>query len=187
MAPYYTVDKLIEFIDEPQKAKFAKLYFENESIFKKTVGSTHNHQAWEGGYLDHVQDAMNIAVQFYRCMNNLRSLPFTLSDTLITVFAHDLEKPWKYELGADNQYRHRAGMQTKTEHQAFRIKKLAEYGITLTKPQINGIQYAEGEINDYTNTRRVMEPLAAFTHLCDVTSARIWFDYPRAQNDGWRT
>jgi len=30
-----------------------------------------------------------------------------------------------------------------------------------------------------------MGPLAAMAHLCDVTSARIWFDCPAAAHDPW--
>ena len=74
---------------------------------------------------------------------------------------------------------------SKEEAHAFRAAKLAEYGIVLTPEQQNGMQYVEGEFNDYTNRRRVMGPLAAFCHLCDVTSARIWFDCPMAENDPW--
>ena len=30
-----------------------------------------------------------------------------------------------------------------------------------------------------------MGPLAAFCHLADVTSSRLWFDHPLAQDDPW--
>jgi hypothetical protein len=32
------------------------------------------------------------------------------------VFLHDIEKPWKYELGADGQLHHKAEMQGKEAH-----------------------------------------------------------------------
>jgi hypothetical protein len=65
---------------------------------------------------------------------------------------------------------------TKAERAIFRLNKLAEYKIVLTDDQSNALRYVEGEGNDYSNAKRVMGPLAAFCHLCDVTSARIWFD-----------
>ena len=47
------------------------------------------------------------------------------------------------------------------------------------------LRYAEGELADYTNKRRMMGPLAAMAHMCDVASARLWFDYPAATGDPW--
>lgn len=77
------------------------------------------------------------------------------------------------------------GFDTKADAQAFRIKKIKEYGIHLTPDQENGIKYIEGEGNDYTNKRRVMNELAAFCHVCDVSSARIGPDNPFEKNDPW--
>ena len=116
---------------------------------------------------------------------SVRPLPFSLSDALITTYLHDAEKPWKYELGPDGHLQHRPEFKVKSSDQEFRIKLLEKYGIILTPEQENGIHYAEGELNDYTNKRRVMGPLAAFTHMCDVASARLWFDHPLEENDPW--
>jgi hypothetical protein len=101
------------------------------------------------------------------------------------VFLHDIEKPWKYELGADGQLHHKAEMQGKEAHQKFRMEMLARYGVTLTTEHENGLRYAEGELADYTNKQRRMGPLAAMAHMCDVASARLWFDYPAAVDDPW--
>lgn len=30
-----------------------------------------------------------------------------------------------------------------------------------------------------------MSPLAAFTHMCDVASARLWHDHPLEADDPW--
>lgn len=148
-------------------------------------GSTNNHQAWTGGYLDHVQEAMNVATVLYPLMNKLRPLPFSMSDALLVVFAHDLEKPWKYFKTKNGRWEHTKGFEDKNSHHNFRIQKLKEYGIKLTAHQENAVRYAEGELNDYTNKKRVMNPLAAFCHICDITSARIWFDHPKVKADPW--
>jgi hypothetical protein len=76
-------------------------------------------------------------------------------------------------------------MSTKDSHQRFRIQKLSEYGMVLTPEHENGLKYAEGELADYTNKRRMMGPLAAMAHMCDVASARLWFDFPAAAGDPW--
>ena len=41
------------------------------------------------------------------------------------------------------------------------------------------LKYIHGEGDDYQKDKRVMTPLCAFCHCCDVISARIFFDYPK--------
>ena len=184
--PYDTVEDLVRLIDEPNRTACERLLEDHLALFHKVQGSTHNHQAWPGGYYDHVQEVMNIAVGLYAFFMSRRPLPFSLSDALLVVFLHDVEKPWKYELGPDGELQHIASQRTKAEQHDFRLWKLAEYGIALTAEQQNGLKYVEGEFEDYSNRRRIMGPLAAFCHLCDVTSARLWFDHPAADRDPWR-
>lgn len=157
----------------------------NRKLFQTVQGSTNNHQNWHGGYFDHVQEIMNIAEVLYRQMNALRRLPFSLSDVLLIVYLHDIEKPWKYERRDDGQLHHKPGFETKAQAHAFRRKMLRKYGITLTRDQQNALKYVEGELADYTPRRRVMGPLAAFCHMADVASARIWFDHPWVDDDPW--
>lgn len=182
---YESVDDLVRRIDNPNGAACARILADHRELFATVQGSTHNHQAWRGGYLDHVCEVMNIAVVLYEQLSTKRPLPFTLSDLLLVVFLHDIEKPWKYELGADGQLHHKADMQGKEAHQQFRMKMLASYGIALTAEHENGLKYAEGELADYTNKQRSMGPLAALAHMCDVASARLWFDFPAASGDPW--
>lgn len=183
--PQLTIEELINLIDEPNRSACRRLLDDNRSLFEKIQGSTNNHQAWPGGYIDHVREVMNLAVVLFPTLNALRPLPFSLSDLLLVVYLHDLEKPWKYELRDDGELYHRAGMETKDDHQRFRVAKLTEYGIVLTAAHENGVKYAEGEHADYSNRERKMSPLAAAAHLCDVTSARIWFNHPMEANDPW--
>lgn len=182
---YRSIDSLVELIHAPNRMAIRRILADNRELFAKVQGSTHNHQAWPGGYLDHVTEVMNIAIALYMETDKLRPLPFTISDILLVMFLHDIEKPWKYEIGPDGHLQHRADMQTKADHQAFRMKKLAEYGVVLTPQQENGLKYAEGELSDYSNRERKMGPLAALAHMCDVASARIWFDFPAVSEDPW--
>lgn len=185
MRQYHSIDGLIAKLDEPNRTACARILSDHRQLFATVQGSTHNHQAWRGGYLDHVTDAMNVAVLLHEEMSALRPLPFSLADLLLVVYLHDLEKPWKYELGPDGALRHKAEVSTKEAHQKFRMQKLTEYGVVLTPAHENGLKYAEGELADYTNQRRMMGPLAAMAHMCDVASARLWFDYPAAAGDPW--
>ncbi len=182
---YYTIEQMLEMIDEPNRSACSRILADNRRLFQAVQGSTNNHQNWPGGYFDHVQEVMNIAVILYERLNSIRPLPFSLSDLLLVVYLHDVEKPWKYELRDDGQLHHKATMGNKEDHQRFRMTKITEYGVEITSEQENGMKYAEGELNDYTNRRRVMGPLACAAHMCDVASARLWFDHPAQENDPW--
>ena len=183
---YYTIEQMLEMIDEPNRTACARILSDNRELFQAVQGSTNNHQNWPGGYFDHVQEIMNIAVILYERLNSVRPLLFSLSDLLLVVYLHDVEKPWKYELREDGQLHHKATMQNKEDHQRFRMTKLAEYGVVFTPEHENGMKYAEGELNDYSNRRRVAGPLACVAHMCDVASARLWFAHPMQENDPWQ-
>lgn len=174
-------------IDEPNRTACSKILSDNRELFQIAPGSSYNHQAWPGGYIDHVHETMNQAVFFYPFFNSLRQLPFTLSDALLVLYLHDIEKPWKYELGPEGQLQYIEALKSKEVQHQFRSKKLEEYGIILSAEQENGMKYVEGEFADYRSDERVMHPLAAFCHICDVTSARIWPNHPVQDQDPWRS
>jgi hypothetical protein len=128
----------------------------------------------------------NYANKYYQLENFLRPLPFTLHDLIISLFGHDIEKPWKYEIGEDGQWRHTDYFKTKQDAQDFRLNKLTEYKIKLTPLQVNAIEYAEGEIDGkYNNRQRMSSELAGMTHMMDYLSARVRHNYPLEENDPW--
>ena len=187
MSPYHTLDQLLGMIDQPNDTLCRNLLETNYDLFSKARGSTHNHQAWEGGYLDHLTEIMNIAVLLYTPLHEARPLPFSLSDALLVNYLHDVEKPWRIQKNKQGEYQSKPELQDKEKQVwPFVQQKLQEYGFKLTPEQLNGIQYAEGEKSDYSSTTRVQTPLAAFVHMCDVWSARGWFNHPLPDNDPWR-
>lgn len=182
---YLRIESLLGLIDEPARTICLKILADSRRLFESTQGSTHNHQVWPGGYIDHVTDGLNYARHLYAMTAALgRPLPFSLSDALLVFYLHDLEKPWRILVLPDGQAMNRAELSTKADFKAFREAKLAEYGRVLTPAQLNGLTYVEGELQDYSSTRRVMNELAAFCHMVDVWSARIGFAHPKV-NDEW--
>lgn len=181
---YFTIEDLICFIDKPQRGVCQQILSEHRSLFERTRGSTHNHQTWDGGYIDHITDGMNYAYHLYDFDASFgRPLPFSKSDALLVFFLHDLEKPWRIEVLADGTVRNRTGLDTKQAFKEFREQRLREYGLQLTPAQHNGLTYVEGEMGDYSSQRRVMNELAAFCHKVDVWSARGWYDYPKNEDE----
>lgn len=151
-------------------AKYCQaLYHDNAKIFAEAQGSSHNHQAWPGGYEEHVKQVMNIGVAYYQTLSKFRDLPFSLNDAMLVLYLHDIEKPWKKI--------HPEHFTSKAARSAFRLSKIAAYGITLNGEQENALKYVEGEGDDYRSDARTMNEMAAFCHVCDVTSARIWHDW----------
>lgn len=181
-SPYLSFEQLMLRVDEPYRSAFRRLLAEHGGLFRSARGSSHNHQAWPGGYADHVREAMNIAVVLYEALSPLRPVPFSLSDALVVMFVHDLEKPWAYEL-VGGAWRRREGL--KENAHAFRLDRLAEAGVSLPEELERAVSFVEGEGGKYSNTERGMSPLAAFCHMCDVASARLWHDYPLEQDDPW--
>lgn len=184
---YFNFEEIFQFVDEPNRTGCLELLAKNDVLFKTARGSTHNHQTWVGGWYDHTLECVNYAYYLYKFDESFgRPLPFSLSDAILIMFLHDLEKPWRLEVMEDGTVRNRPGLDTKEAFKQFREDKLVEYGITLTPYQLNGLTYVEGEIADYSSKRRVMNELAAFCHKVDVWSARAWYDYPKKRGeDEW--
>jgi len=174
---YQFIKTHIEFyIDSHNRDACFRIMEENKERFEKAPGSTHNHQAWEGGYLDHILETMDIAYIILPTLKLTgRPVP-KFGDVILCLFLHDIEKPWKYVLGQNEL--DDPDLNTKTDRHEFRRKLIQLYGFELTDEQWNGIEYAEGEIHNYSNHKRNMGPLAALVHMCDVWSARGWPEYP---------
>lgn len=178
---------MLDLIDYPYRTACKSIYADCKELFETTPGSTHNHQTWMGGYIDHITDGMNYACCLYQLDSGIgRPLKFTLSDALLIFFLHDLEKPWRIKVSADGVASNRDDLSSKEAHKKFRELKLKEYGIELNSYLLNALTYVEGEIKDYSSERRVMNELAAFCHKVDVWSARGWYDYPKPkEEDEW--
>jgi hypothetical protein len=187
---YRSIEECIELIDEPFRFMCRRILEENRALFERTRGSTHNHQTWDGGYIDHITDGMNYARHLYAFDSAFgRPMPFSLSDALLIFFLHDLEKPWRIMVSESGEASNRPGLDTKEAFKAFREQKLREYlpqaSHYFTPYLMNALTYVEGELKDYSSTHRVMNELAAFCHKIDNWSARGWYNYPKAEGDEW--
>lgn len=181
--PRYYLGGLVGMIDGDNHMRCVMILDDYSAIFRKAPGSTHNHQNWRGGYWDHIVEVMNRAVFLYDV--NPRPFPFTLSSALLVLFLHDIEKPWKYKLGVDGQSDVKKDFDTEEKSHNFRDTFINHYDIILSPEEQNALKYVHGEGNDYSSKRRVMGPLAAFCHICDVWVAKIDYDCPMEKDDPW--
>lgn len=101
---------------------------------------------------------------------------------------HDLEKPFKYTIDENGTLTDNHDIPDKAARAAKRLEVMAEYGIELNEQQANAFTYVEGvRDTEYTPERRIMGELAALCHCADVTSARMWYNYPLPQEeDEWQ-
>ena len=151
-------------VDEENKFKCIGLlnfFLEN---YPDAPGSIHNHQAYEGGYFIHVSDILTYAIKLYTTLSKDNKLKFKLSDAILVLFLHDIEKPIKY---CDNI--------EETDSQ-IRTRLITQFGFKLNAEHYNALKYIHGEGEDYRKDKRVMSPLCAFCHCCDIISARIFFE-----------
>ena len=147
-------------------------------------GSSHNHQAWYGGYHDHVVQCLTIADDLWkgtagylecgvpgyapRLVKN--ELMFKFENVALVLYFHDIEKIFKYG-GRRSIYDEKVLTNKDIWYYGILPEK---YGIRFEHNELNALEYIHGEGNDYKKDERVMHPLAAFCHTVDVLSARVF-------------
>lgn len=154
-----------------QCEKLYKILDDNKAIIWEAQGSQHNHQAWEGGYLQHVADTMELAIMIYReapWPTNLQ-----LSSIILVIFLHDIEKPFMQRRMAEDS---EMPVWSKEQRLIFRKQLIEEYDLHLTDEEYTALRYIEGEGGDYSPTERKINPLGALCHAADVMSARLYPD-----------
>ena len=174
--PYYFIGSLLALCSKRNYEGFQRLLGQHSQIIGEAAGSSKNHQAWSGGYVDHITEVMNIAHWLYT--TSPRPLPFGLGDALEVMFLHDLEKPWKYtDAGKKLQG---WDLSKKHDRKLWRNTLIGQFDIELSEAQWNALAYVEGvPDSEYTPNERTMGELAAFCHCCDILSARLWHDKGR--------
>jgi hypothetical protein len=158
--------KIIDNLNDPRK-EFIKIFYRNyQQELSIAKGSKQKHQAWIGGYADHLVECCNIADALYGSLSTIRPLTFTLDSAKIVLLFHDIEKLFIYSAGLDPDFDKK-----KYLHQTLKIV----WKIEFSDDEKNALNYVHGELDDYCSERK-MDRLAAFIHSCDIISARMWFD-----------
>ncbi len=177
-------------VPEEQQRRLLKLHRDHWDKIRLAPGSTHNHQAWEGGYLKHISDIkgyLRVLYTHWEQEGVFDSLPsqerFTFEDALVVGVLHDIEKPFATYVDEAGDVKRRDEFKDKAARAAFREQLIEEYGIELTPMQQNALRYAEGIRDaDYTPNDRVMSPMAALVHAADLLSARGSYNLGRPKS-----
>lgn len=83
-------------MEDPRKEVLLRIYYRFHDLFHYAKGSSHNHQAWEGGFADHIAESIRINNATYPALESIRPLPFSKDSAAICLFLHDIEKPFRY-------------------------------------------------------------------------------------------
>jgi len=156
----------------------------HRELLAHAPGSRSAHQAWKGGYQEHLRQAMMIIAHTYELFQKtgrLKELPeneqFSLSDAFVVMFLHDIEKPFIYAFDKDGSITHTREM-TKQDRKAFRKDIIEKYGFILAPTMTNALTYVEGERDvDYIPGGRAEQPLASLCQVADNLSARAFYDH----------
>jgi len=155
------IERYINKFGDNRKEQWLLFHKEHLPLMKVKQGSGSNHQAWAGGYYHHIAECFSIARKMHDSFYS--DLPFTLSEVLMVLYFHDIEK---------------LGLVSSEDKIKFLETFPDKYGFGLTVKERHAIHYIHGEGNEYSKTKRVMGRLCAFCHCVDVLSARLWHDRP---------
>ena len=81
-------------IEEPNHSAMRRLLLAEGERIALSPGSTHNHQTWPGGYVDHMVGMIEVGQTVYGYSRKKHA--FSFGDLVLVVLLHDIEKPWKY-------------------------------------------------------------------------------------------
>ena len=174
------VESGIELIDDKSiRLAFRQILSDHKERILTAPGSRHNHQAWQGGYIGHIAETFTIGHSILETYPD-RFLPFTISDFLLVMFLHDIEKPFAYSFDENGNIISNENLREKPAKKKFRESLIKEYGIILTQQQEIALTQVEKIPEDqYSPHERTMTPLGALCHASDTLSARLWYDYPK--------
>lgn len=135
-------------------------HMEHLELINASRGSNCKHQAWEGGYRDHLEQCMEIAEKICDFCPEI-----SLQSVFIVIYFHDIEKIWKYTIGLPENF---------DKNYWYNCILPDKYNINFTAEELNALKYIHGEGNDYSKVR-IMNELAAVCHSADVISARVFY------------
>lgn len=170
----YPLHVLLNKLDNKRALVCEKILRDYEKQIEVFPGSIKKHHYWVGGYISHIEESMNIAIIFYQALSKKRKLHFTLSALLFVLFIHDFDKLLRYKKTANGFTEQKPYGNEYIKQFVTLLSKKYMYKLSLEEE--NALFYMHGEGKDYHPTKRVMQPLAALAHCCDIISARVWFN-----------
>jgi len=147
------------------------------SLIEKAKGSQSKHQAWPGGYIDHLVECMRIGENIYRSLKEIRKVDIYWPSVVKVLYFHDVEKIFKYNEEVDLNKANQLVKDAVYAKDWFYRETLPNwYNVHFNDNEYNALIHIHGE-KEY-GKERIICPLGAFCHCCDILSARMWYDKP---------
>jgi len=175
---------IVQLVESPNRDAVIDAYVQNADRIAQTPGARKKHQAWDGGYLDHVIYATNYGIVLHNLHKELDFQPdHNEGDIALVMLLHDFGKIARYKRDRDGwDY---VEEPDQAEHDFF-DHIIKAHGFQLTDNQNNALEFVHGEGSKYTPQGRLMLPLATICHQSDVWNARYCPENPLANNqDPW--
>jgi len=193
------IDLIKNTFDGKRKEGLLKMYdyFEERMSIAPASGREHYHNAYAGGYVDHVLHVINCAKQIYKLWeDNGATINFTEEELVFAAMHHDLGKVGDLaedyykindsEWHRKNQgliYKHNPNLQymTVTDRAMFLLQ---HFGISMSENEYIGLKltdglYEEGNKSYYigwTPDRSLKTNIAYILHQADMMATHIEFD-----------
>lgn len=166
----FIVEPTLAQLVDPRRDALLTFHEAHRHLMKSAPGSRSKHQAWDGGYLDHIGECFKLAGNLYPVVCAHGPVEFSLESALVVLYLHDIEKPFRYSKLSPGPI----------DKEVFLEALPRSWGISLSADEQNGLRYVHGEPDsEYNPNTRLMGPLASFCHAVDNLSARLFFDRGR--------
>lgn len=173
---FLDLHQIVQLVDQPNKDAIIESYVQNAERVAQTPGARKKHQAWDGGYLDHVVYATNYGIALHNLHKQIGFQPdYSESDIAIVMLLHDFGKVARYRK-VENGWDY-VENPNQAEHDFFN-HIIESHNFQLTAIQMNALEFVHGEGSKYTQKRRLMLPLATICHQADIWTARDCPDNP---------
>ncbi len=149
--------------------------------YSDSKGSSCNHQAWFGWYMQHIKDILNLSEIIYDSTKNYHQNKFDVEDSYLTLFLHDIEKPILYTQNVTGETLHfdKRLEEASKEDVIAEIREyfLESFDIILNDDINHALKYIHWEWDDFSQKEKISSPLGSHCHIVDTFSARISYDY----------
>lgn len=155
---FYKYDRITKLLET--MTKFKEPLLSMHEVFKgdylKNPSSCTRHHAWEGGYLDHVYEVMEISLRLYGMVTNdlKASVTFDREDVTLISYIHDINKLNRYRKTQES-WKLRKGIKFEIapgtgncDESAEVVNVCARFGLVLEHKHLEALSHHHGGFSD---------------------------------------
>jgi len=149
--------------------------------YPNPTGTIYDDNSYESDYYKHMSDILDYASKMFKHLLLKVKLEFSLSDAILVLFLHDIVTTIKYtpvltKTGVIDEN----GMIEEEiyEYETASYDEIIEilinkFNIKLTEEHKLVLKHIHGEGEDYRKNKKILSPLSAFCHSCELIKPLI--------------